>query len=99
MTSVILHVQENLLGFDEDRLNTLIYNDSRKCTRELANVMNCDHSNIVRHLYSMGKVQKLGVWVPHAKQKPQKSAGGHIMSLWLLVIDWLVNNIDRSYPV
>ncbi|KAJ4451707.1 hypothetical protein ANN_03177 [Periplaneta americana] len=33
-------------GFYEDRLNTLIHNDPR----ELANVMNCDHSTIVRHL-------------------------------------------------
>ncbi|KAJ4440506.1 hypothetical protein ANN_08647 [Periplaneta americana] len=30
--------------FDEDRLNTLIHNDP------LANVMNCDHSTIARHL-------------------------------------------------
>ena len=29
-------------GFDEDNLNTLIHNDPRPCTRELANVMNCD---------------------------------------------------------
>ena len=47
--------------FDEDHLNTLIHNDPRQCTRELANVMNCDHSNIVRHLHSMIKVQKSGV--------------------------------------
>ena len=46
-----------LLGFDEICLNTLIYDDPRQCTRELANVMNCDHSTIVRHLHSMGKVK------------------------------------------
>ena len=40
--------------FDEDRSNTLIHNDPRQCTRELANVMNCDHFIIVRHLHSMG---------------------------------------------
>ena len=34
-------------GFDEDHLNTLIHNDSHQCTRELANVMNFDHSTIV----------------------------------------------------
>ena len=44
-------------GFHEDRLDTLIHNDSRKCTRELANVMNCEHSTIVRHLHSMDKVK------------------------------------------
>ena len=27
-------------GFDEDHLNTLIHNDLRQCTRQLANVMN-----------------------------------------------------------
>ena len=45
-------------GFDDDRLNALIHNDPRQCTRELANVMNCDHSTIVRYLHSMGKRQK-----------------------------------------
>ena len=53
-------------GFDEDRLNILIHNDPRKCARELANVINCDHSTIVRHLHSMDKVQKSAVWIPHA---------------------------------
>ena len=53
-------------GFDEDRLNTLIHNDPRQCTRELENVVNCDHSAFVRHLHSMCKVKKSGVWVPLA---------------------------------
>ena len=43
--------------FDEYRLNTLIHNDPRQCTRELANVMNCDHSTIAQHLRSIGKVK------------------------------------------
>ena len=34
-------------GFDEDRLNTLIHNDRRQCTLELANMINCDHSTVV----------------------------------------------------
>ena len=49
-------------GFDEDRLNTLIHNDPRQCTRELANVMAWDHSTIMRHLHSVSKVQKSGKW-------------------------------------
>ena len=48
-------------GLDEDRLNTSIHNNPLQCTRELANEMNCNHSNIVRHLHSMGKVKKSGV--------------------------------------
>ena len=60
-------------GFYKDLLNTLIHNDPRQCTRELANVMNCDRSTIVRHLHSMGKVQKSGVGVPHALSQNHKN--------------------------
>ena len=47
LTLVTLHRPGRPSGFDEDRLNTLIHNDPRQCTRELANVMNCDYSTIV----------------------------------------------------
>lgn len=60
-------------GFDEARLNRLIHNSPRQSTRELANLMNCDHSTIVRHLHSMGKVQKSGVWVPHTLSQNNKN--------------------------
>ena len=59
-------------GYDEDRVNTLIHNDTRQCTRELLNVMNCDHSTIVQDLHSMGKVKKSGAWVPHALSQNHK---------------------------
>ena len=51
----------------------LIHNDPRQHTWELANVINCDHSTIARHLHSMDKVQKLGVWVPHALRQNNKN--------------------------
>ena len=92
-------------GFDEDRLNTLIHNDSRQCTREMANVMNSDHSTIVRYLQSIGKVQQSGVGlcVPHALNQNHKNQrvtiGLLYMHLCLLVIDWLVNNIDHFCSV
>ena len=53
--------------------NILIRNDLCQCTRKLANVMNCDHSTIVRHLHAMGKVKKSGVWVPHALSQNHKN--------------------------
>ena len=89
-----------LSGFDEDCLNTLIHNDPRQCTRELANVMNCDHSTIVKHLHSIGKVKKSGVWLPHALNlsKTTKIRRWRYVHFCLLVIDWLVNNTDHSYP-
>ena len=71
-------------GFDEDRLNTLIHNDTRQCTRELANVMNCDHSTILRRLHSMDKVQKSRVWVPLPLSQNHKNQRVH---LCLFIID------------
>ena len=64
-----------------------------------ANVMDCDHSAIVRHLYSMGKVKKVCVWVPHALSQNHKISGWSYVHLSLFVINWLVNNMGRSYPV
>ena len=68
-----------LTGFDEDRLNTLIHNDSCHCTRELANVMNCDYSTIMQHLHSIGKVKKIRcTGIACSKPESQKSVGGHL---------------------
>ena len=69
-------------GFNEDRLNTLIHNDPRQRTLELANVMNCDHSIIIRHLHSMIKVQKSGVWVPHALNQWWPTRGTRMLFKW-----------------
>lgn len=60
------------LVLDEDCLNALIHENPRQTTRELAEEMECDHSTIVRHLKAMGKVQKLGAWVPHALTQNNK---------------------------
>ena len=49
-------------GFDEDRLIKMIH---VIVLENRANVMNCDHSTIVRHLHSVRKIKKSGVWVPH----------------------------------
>ena len=68
-------------GFDEDRLNTLIHKDPRQCTRELANVMNCDHSTIVRHFIQWARLKKIRcMGTASSKPEPQKSAGGHKIS-------------------
>jgi len=59
--------------FDEGHLNALIHDNPRHSTRELADIMACDHSTIVRHLSAMGKVQKLGAWVPHSLTENNKA--------------------------
>ena len=58
LTLVTLPRSGRLSRFDNNRLNTLIHNHPRQCTRELANVMNCNHSTIMRHLHLMGKIKK-----------------------------------------
>ena len=64
------------------------------------NVMNCDHSTIVRHLHSMGKVKKIGCMdTAHSKPKPQKSAGGHLCISACSSSIGSLNNINHSYPV
>lgn len=63
---------EKSSGVDEDRLNSLIHDDSRQSSRELTNVKNFDQSTIVKLLYSMGKVQKLGAWIPFALSEKQQ---------------------------
>ena len=85
------------LRFDEDHLNTLLHNDPYQCAQQLADVMNCDHSTIMRHLHSLGKV-KLGVWGLYALNKNHKNQWVAICAS-LLVINWLMNNIDHSYLV
>ena len=49
-----------------------------------------------------GQGSKIGcsLLVRHAlSQNHKKSAGGHMAHFCLFGIDWLVNNIDHSYPV
>lgn len=59
-------------NFDEDRLNQLLQENSRQTTRELANEMDVDQATISRHLHKIGKVQKLGSWVPHVLNEHDK---------------------------
>ena len=68
-----------------------IQDDPRQCAQELANMMNCDHSIIVRHLHSMGKGTA-------CSKQNTKIGGWPYVHLCLLVIDWLMSNIDHFYP-
>lgn len=59
----MLHIQEKLLTH-KHRLDALIYDDPRLSIRELATMMDCDHSTTLQGLYSIGKVEILGVRMP-----------------------------------
>ncbi|XP_023244408.1 histone-lysine N-methyltransferase SETMAR-like [Centruroides sculpturatus] len=49
----------------DDVLKVLIEQNPRQTTRELAEKLHRSQSTINRHLQKIGKVSKLGVWVPH----------------------------------
>jgi histone-lysine N-methyltransferase SETMAR len=51
--------------FDEAELQRLLEENPRQTTRALAEHLHCSHSTVEDHLRRLGKVQKLGVWVPH----------------------------------
>jgi histone-lysine N-methyltransferase SETMAR len=51
---------------DDEELRRLIEADPRLTTRILADTLGCSFSTVDRHLRAMGKVLKLGSWVPHA---------------------------------
>ena len=69
--------------FDEGYLEELLEDDPRQTSPELGVLMGCSHKTILRHLHSMGKVQKLGAWVPHVLSEANKHcrftiAAGHL---------------------
>lgn len=51
--------------FDEDRLRDAVEENPRLTVREMACIFNCSVGNIFNHLRAIGKVSKLGRWVPH----------------------------------
>lgn len=57
---------------DEKQLNHILREDPRQTTRELGQKMGCSYDSVARHLHSMGKVQKLGTWVPHVLDENHK---------------------------
>ena len=59
--------------FDAEALKSLVECNARQSTRELADKLNTSQSTICRHLEKMGKVSKLGVWVPHALSEKNKA--------------------------
>ena len=55
-----------------DQIETLIENDQRYTTREIANLLKISKSSVENHLYQLGYVNRFDVWVPHKlnEEKP-----------------------------
>ena len=50
---------------DSDKIKTLIENNQRYTTREIADILKISKSSTENHLHQLGYVHRFGVWVPH----------------------------------
>lgn len=71
-------------AIDNDRLKTLVEENSRQTVRELSEELGVDAATVSRHLASIGKVKKLDKWVPHELNDSQKNCRYQICSSLLL---------------
>lgn len=53
------------LSIDLDKLDSIIRAEPSLTTREMATIMNTSQSTVVHGLHILGKVKKIGRWVPH----------------------------------
>ena len=50
---------------ENDKIQALLDGDPRQSSRQLADKLGIDHKTVLNHLHQMGKIQKVGKWVPH----------------------------------
>ena len=50
---------------DSDQIETLIENNQRYTTREIADILKIPKSSVENHLHQLGYVNHFDVWVPH----------------------------------
>ena len=60
--------------FDEERLRTLVEEDPRLTVRKIAEILDCSIGSVHDHLHAIGKVSKLGKWVPHLLSQRNKDS-------------------------
>lgn len=53
------------LKLDNDVLQEMVETDPRLSSRELALRLDVSHTTVLNHLHEIGKVCKMGIWVPH----------------------------------
>lgn len=66
-------------------MNVGIHYDSHQSTQTLASMD--DQSTTVQHLLSMGKVLKLGLWVPHVLRKSNKKHHINICASLVTIVE------------
>jgi len=50
---------------DDDQILTLIENNPRHTTRDIAEILHISHMSVIRHLKTLGYINRYDVWVPH----------------------------------
>ena len=58
---------------DSDQIETLIENNQRYTTREIANILKISKSSTENHLHQLGYVNRFDVWVPHKSSRKKPS--------------------------
>ena len=84
------------IQLDIDALLPILKSNPYLSTRDLASEFSCNQSTIVRHLVTLGFVQKLGAWVPHSLTDDQKALRVNVCSSLLSRkrrFEWLKNLI------
>ena len=64
--------------------NWIIEADPLATTQEVVEELNVNHSPIIRHLKQIGKVKKLGKWVPHELTENQNNHRFEVSSSLIL---------------
>lgn len=59
--------------FDKEELEINLLRNPRATQQELATTLNCSQKTICNQLHSLGKVRKLGKWIPHDLSKNNKN--------------------------
>lgn len=68
---------------DDEALQQLVESNPRLTSREMAVTLGCDQSTIVRHLHTLGKVPKLGCWVPHVLTERDRTQRSEVCTFLL----------------
>jgi histone-lysine N-methyltransferase SETMAR len=77
---------------DRDAVRSLVESDPRLSTRCMAEALGCSHVTIENHLHAMGKVLKIGSWVPHLLQQKDLDRRSEVCAMLLSKnrrFDWL----------
>jgi [histone H3]-lysine36 N-dimethyltransferase SETMAR len=77
---------------DSSALRELVEADPRQTTRSMAAALSVSHTTVANQLHALGKVVKLGCWIPHALSQQQLDQRSEVCTFLLSKhrrFDWL----------